>query len=250
MENQNKKVQEFEVEIDIREVFFALLQKWYLIGLAGFLTAAIFFCVSKFGIPEKFESETSIYILNQNTEELTYSDLQLGAGLTKDYEVLIKSRTVLEEVIKNLKLDMTYEALENTISVSVPDSTRIVEITAKTTEAELSQKIADEVREVASESITNVMNVDAVNVVETANLPTKKCSPSVGRNTVLGGLLGVFAACAVILLVVLFNDTIRTQDDVEKYLNVSTLGVIPMSREIEAYEKKSRREERKKKNRD
>lgn len=102
----------------------------------------------------------------------------------------------------------------------------------------------------ASESITNVMNVDAVNVVEKANLPTKKCSPSVGRNTVLGGLLGVFAACAVILLVVLFNDTIRTQDDVEKYLNVSTLGVIPMSREIEAYEKKSRREERKKKNRD
>lgn len=250
MEQQNKKAQEFEVELDIREVIFALLQKWYLIVLAGFLTAALFFCVSKFLIPEKFESETSIYILNQDEEGINYTDFQLGTILTKDYEVLVKSRTVLEEVAKKLKLDLSYEDLESMVSVTVPESTRIVEITVRTTDPELSQKIADTVREMASKNISEVMNVDAVNVVEKANLPTKKCSPSVGRNTILGGFLGVFVACTIILLFVLFNDTIRTQDDVEKYLNVSTLGVIPMNEEIAAHDKKSKREEnRKKKNR-
>lgn len=238
MEQQNKNVQEFEVEIDIREVFFALLQKWYLIGLAGFLAAVLFFCVSKFLIPEKYESNTSMYILTQDTGGSVYSDFQLGTILTKDYEVLVKSRTVLEEVAKNLELDITYDDLEKMISVSVPESTRIVEITVKTTDPELSWKIADEVREVSSKNISDVMNVDAVNVVEKANLPTKKCSPSVGRNTILGGFIGVFLSCAVILLFVMFNDTIRTQDDVEKYLNVSTLGVIPLNEEIASYDKK------------
>lgn len=250
MEQQNKEVQEFEVEIDIREVFFAILQKWYIIALAGFLSAALFFCVSKFLIAEKFESETSLYILTQDTGGSVYSDFQLGTILTKDYEVLVKSRTVLEEVAQNLKLDITYENLKNMISVTVPESTRIVEITVKTTDPELSWKIADGVCDVASKKIADIMNVDAVNVVEEANLPTKKCSPSVGKNTILGGFIGVFLSCAVILLFMMFNDTIRTQDDVEKYLNLSTLGVIPLNQEITAHEKKSKREERgKKKNR-
>ena len=242
MEQQNKNVQ--EIEVDIREVFFAILQKWYLIGLVGFLTAALFFCVSKFLIPEKFESHTSMYILTQDTGGSVYSDFQLGTILTKDYEVLVKSRTVLEEVAKKLELDITPDSLKSMISVSVPESTRIVEITVKTTDPELSWKIADSVREVASKNIAEVMNVDAVNVVEKANLPTKKCSPSVSKNTVLGGFIGVFLSCAVILLFVMFNDTLRTQDDVEKYLNVCTLGVIPLNDEIASNDKKLKKEKK------
>lgn len=247
MEQQNNQVQEFEVEIDIREVVIALLQKWYLIALAGILTAALFLGYSKYLVPEKFESNTSIYILNQSEEELSYSDFQMGATLTKDYEVLIKSRAVLEEVAKKLKMDASYEDLKGMLSVSVPDSTRIVEITVKTTSPKQAQRIANAVREIASKKISDVMDVDAVNVVETANLPTRKCSPSVGKNTVLGGMLGGFVACVIILLFVMFNDKIRTQDDVEKYLGVSTLGTIPISEGTLALDKKYKEERRSKK---
>lgn len=247
MEQQNKSAQEFEVEIDIREVFFALLQKWYIIGMVGFLTAVLFMCVSMFLIPEKFESNTSMYILTQDTGGSVYSDFQLGTILTKDYEVLVKSRTVLEQVAEKLDLDITYGNLKSMVSVSVPESTRIVEITVRTTDPELSWKIADSVREVASKKIADVMNVDAVNVVEKANLPTIKCSPSVTRNTILGGFIGVFLSCAVILLFVMFNDTIRTQDDVEKYLGVCTLGVIPLNEEIASMDKKNRKDKKRSK---
>ena len=232
MEQYNiKNVQDYEMEIDIKEVFFALLQKWYLIALAGILMASLFLGVSKFVLTEKFESKTSIYILNQKSEDLTYSDLQLGTILTKDYEVLIKSRTVLEEVTKNLKLDIPYEVLSGMVKVTVPESTRIVQISVRTTSPELSQKIADEVREVASENISDVMNVDAVKVVDKANLPTGKCSPNVTRNTVMGGFFGVLIASAIILLITMLNDTIRTQDDVKKYLGLNTMGVIPLAAE-------------------
>ena len=68
----------------------------------------------------------------------------------------------------------------------------------------------------------------AVNVVETANMPTEKASPSCMRWTLIGGVLGCFAVCAVILVKYLMDDTIKSSEDIEKYLGLSTLALIPV----------------------
>lgn len=73
------------------------------------------------------------------------------------------------------------------------------------------------------------MDIEAVNVVETANVPTHKASPSVGRNTVLGGMLGVLIVAGIAVVTYLMNDTVQTAEDVERYLGLSTLAVIPMN---------------------
>lgn len=241
MEQNTNYVYEDEMEIDLKELFFALLNKWHLIVLSGLLCALIGLAAAMFVIPEKFESKTSIYIYNQQSENMTYTDLQTGSTLTKDYEVLVKGRTVLESAIEKLDLGMTYEQINGMVTVTVPASTRIVEITVESTDPYLSRDIADAVREIASKNIAEVMGVDAVNVVETANLPEKKSSPSVTKFTLLGGMLGGVLACGVVVLLFLLNDTIRTQDDVEKYLGISTLGIIPMDDTLVADEKKRKK---------
>lgn len=241
MEQNTNYVYEDEMEIDLKELFFVLLNKWHVIILSAFLCALIGLSAAMFLIPEKFQSKTSIYIYNQQTENMTYNDLQTGSTLTKDYEVLVKSRTVLESAIEKLDLGLTYGQINGMVSVSVPASTRIVEITAETTDPYLSRDIADTVREIASKNIAEVMGVDAVNVVETANLPEQKSSPSVSKFTLLGGMLGGVLACGIVVLTFLLNDTIRTQDDVEKYLGLSTLGIIPMDDTLVADEKKRKK---------
>ena len=241
MEQNKNYAYEDEMEIDLKELFFVLLNKWHMIALTAFLCALIGLSAAKFLMPEKFESKTSIYIYNQQNENMTYNDLQTGSSLTKDYEVLVKGRTVLESAVEKLDLDLTYEEINSMITVSVPASTRIVEITAETTDPYLSRDIADAVREIASKSIAEIMGVDAVNVVETANLPEKKSSPSVSKYTVLGGMLGGALACGIVVLMFLLNDTIRTKDDVEKYLGLSTLGIIPMDDALAASEKKRKK---------
>ena len=85
------------------------------------------------------------------------------------------------------------------------------------------------------------MGVDAVNVVETANLPEGKSSPSVSKFTLLGGMAGGVLACGIVVLLFLLNDTICTQDDVEKYLELSTLGIIPMDDALVRDEKKRKK---------
>lgn len=236
---ENRRYEE-EIVIDLKELIYTLLDKWIIIFISAFFGALIGMCSAMFMMPEKFDSKTSIYIYNQQDNEMTYSDLQTGSTLTKDYEVLIKGRTVLESVIEKLDLDLSYSDLYGMVSVSVPDSTRIVEITVETTDPYLSREIADEVRETASANIAEVMGVDAVNVVEKANLPEKKSGPSIKKYTVLGGMAGGVLVCGIVVILFLFNDTIRTQDDVERYLGLSTLGIIPVNENANAGKKKRR----------
>ena len=92
-----------EIEIDLREVLILLISKAWLIGLVGIFTALIGFVLSAFLIAPTYESTSKIYILNKQQENtVTYSDVQLGTQLTKDYAELITSRLVLEKVIEDL----------------------------------------------------------------------------------------------------------------------------------------------------
>lgn len=232
MEPRNTQVD--EIEIDLREVFLILMGKLWLIILVGMFTAAIAFGFSQFVMEPVYESTTQIYILNkQENNTVTYSDVQLGTQLTKDYAELIESRYVLESVIEELQLttvppDLDYEAMLKKITVTTPTDTRILAITVEDTDPVLAMEIANSIREAAAVHIKNVMDIEAVNVVDTANLPTEKASPSVFKWTVIGGFIGMFLVMAVVLVWYLLDDTIKTSDDVEKYLGLSTLALIPL----------------------
>ena len=57
------------------------------------------------------------------------------------------------------------------------------------------------------------------------------------KNTVIVALLGLVAVIGVYVVVFLLDDTIRTEEDVEKYLGLSTVGVIPLSNELNVMSK-------------
>lgn len=232
------------IEIDLLELVGVLLRRiWLIIGIGLFVAMAAF-AVSRYLIAPTYESTTKIYILNKNENTtVTYTDVQLGSQLTKDYRELIGSRYVLEEVIQNLGLDLEYKGLQKKVSVSTPEDTRVIYITVKDNDPVTAMNIANSVREAASRHIENVMDIDAVNVVETANMPTEKASPSCMRWAVIGGVLGCLAVCAVVLVRFLLDDKIKSSEDVEKYMGLSTLGLIPVR---EDGTDKSRRGKRKK----
>lgn len=238
------------IEIDILELLGVVLSKiWIVIGSAV-LVAVITYLVCYFLITPKYESTTKIYVINrQNSDALTYSDLQSGAQLTKDYRELVTSRPVLEQVKSELGLEITTEKLKKKITVSVPTDTRIVSITAEDTDPYMARAIADRVRISAAEHIANVMNTEAVNVVEEGNLPTQISSPKIIRNTAIGGVGGAFIAVMIIIIIYIMDDTIKNPDDVEKYLNLSVLGTIPVLDEdlINAGSDKRRKKKKKKK---
>ena len=85
------------------------------------------------------------------------------------------------------------------------------------------------------------MDIKAVNVVETANIPDEPSSPSLLKSGVIGAALGILLSLAIVVIVYLMNDTVKTPEDVEKYLGLSVLGTIPY---VSKLEKKSRKKKK------
>ena len=235
-----------EIEIDLKEIFGLLISKLWVIILSGITVGLIFIVVTMLFITPQYKSTTKMYVLNKQTEEkITSSDMQSSLYLTKDYAELIKSRTVTEGVIAQLNLDLKHEQMLEKMSVTSPTDTRVIAITITDEDPYMASQIANAVRDIAASHIRNVMNIEAVNVVENANIPDEKSSPSISKNGIIGGLLGCIICTVIILIVFLTNDTIQSQEDVEKYLGLSILGAIPLS---EA-QKKSKKYKKNKKGR-
>ncbi|HJA91697.1 MAG TPA: protein-tyrosine kinase [Candidatus Eisenbergiella merdipullorum] len=235
-----------DVEIDLLGLCLMLLHHLPVILPAALLTALCAFLYTSLLVAPTYQSTTRVYILNRtDSNTITYSDVQLGTQLTSDYSQLIKSRFVLEEVIETMDLPMSYEGLSGMVSVSTPEDTRIIAITVTDTDPVRAMQIANAIREAASEHILNVMDIQAVNVVETANLPSHASGPNTSRNILMGGMLGAALVIGILVVRFLMDDTIKTSEDVEKYLGLSVLAVIPLN-EGETDGKKKRRKAKRK----
>ena len=234
--------QEDEIEIDLQDLFGLLLHKAWIIILATIVTAAIGFAVSFFLITPQYESTTSIYISTSkgNENSMTYSDAQLASQLTKDYEELILGRTVLEKVINTYGLKESYERLKRRVTVANTSNTRIITITVKDPNPQNAQILANSIRDAAAVHIKDVTDVEAVNVADEANLPESPCEPSVPKWTVIAAFIGMVLSACIIVVQYLMDDTIKSSEDIEKYLELSTLGLIPNFETVEK-KKKSRK---------
>lgn len=241
MENQTVNNDE-EREIDLGEIVHLLLSKLWIIILSGIVFCLATVMGTMLLVTPKYESTTKIVVLSkQDSNTLTNQDMQISTSLTKDYVELIKSRTITEGVIAQLGLDMTHEQLLKKLSVDTPTDTRVVSITIKDTDPYTAAEIANAVRDVASKHIQQVMDVKAVNVVETANIPDEPSSPSLLKSGVIGAALGILLSLAIVVIVYLMNDTVKTPEDVEKYLGLSVLGTIPY---VSKLGKKSRKKKK------
>ena len=227
----NQEIQDDEVTIDLMELFSALWAKKTIIILSAVFMALVAFVGTKMFVTPKYTSVTKLFVMTKNDDtsaSATYTDLQTGSMLTKDYMELVKSRPVLEKTISKLKLDVTPEELAGMITTETPTDTRIMSISVTDDDPKEAKQIADTLRKAVSVQITEIMNADSVNTVEEGNLPTSPSSPNVKKNMMLGALLGLVISMGFVVLISILDDTVKTPDDVEKYLGLNVLVSIPI----------------------
>ena len=216
-----------EVEIDLRELFYAL-KKHILIVLAALLAGAVIAgAATKIFITPVYSATSTMLVLTKETTLSSLADLQIGSQLTKDYNILITSRTVLQDVVDELNLEMSYKELKGCITVDNPTDTRILSITATNTDPEMAKKIADTLAKTSADFIGDKMEVTPPKIIEEGEVPTVQTSPSTKKNVMVGALAGLVLSAGIIILLTLMDDTIKSEDDIEKYLGMTTLASIP-----------------------
>lgn len=235
-----------EIVIDLREVFYAVRRHFFAILAAGLFLGCVVGAYTILFRDAIYTSSSSLLVLSKETTLTSIADIQLGSQLTKDYQVLIVSTPVLDQVISHLDLDTTAEDLRETITVNNPNDTRILEISVENTDPIMAKTIVDELSEVASVFIGDKMEVVPPKIIETGKIATEKTSPSVGKNVLIGILAGFVLAGGIVVTLVVMDDTIKSEDDIAKYLGMSTLASVPDRKDfIGSKNKRSKKRSRK-----
>lgn len=238
-ENREKQIpivqsrQDDEIEIDLKEVFYLLLSHWKSIFLAMLIGAAIFGAYHTFLLKPSYQADASIYITSTDSM-ISFSDLQLSAALTDDYANIIKSRTVLNRVIDELDLNLNYKQLGALISVENPDSTHIVDIKVTCDDPELSRNITNALMNISVDQIYQVIGSGEPTVIDYAMAEAvQDVTPSLKKYLILGALLGALIVCAIVVLRMLTDTTLKTVDDIDRYLHLPVLAAVPYYREMD-----------------
>ncbi|MCR5625139.1 MAG: polysaccharide export protein [Lachnospiraceae bacterium] len=254
----NDNVRNDEMEIDLREIFGLLISKWWIIVLTGVIFAGVFGIYNKFFVTPMYSSTTQLVVVGSTSTITSLTDLQIGSQLTSDYIEIVKSRPVVEKVIENLGLDMTYGQLMSQLSVVNQADTRILNITVTNDDPYMAKEIVDQFALVSKKRISDLMDIDEPGVLAAGVVNDNKVSPNTKKNTVLGGLIGVILCMGIIIVRFLLDDTIKSTDDIEKYLGLNTLAILPFEEagadeakreemENKAYKKRKKQQQKEKK---
>ena len=230
-----------EIEIDLKELFFELLNNWIMIAVSTVLVALIAFCISKFIIVPQYQSTSELYVVGSANSIASLVDLQTGANLTNDYIVVVKGRPILEQVITNLKLEETYGSLSGKITLNNPSNSRILQITVTDEDPNRAKAIADEIAEVAKDYIKKMMKQEEPTIISHGYADGEPVSPNTLMNTLLGAAIGAFLAMAIVIISYLLNDTIMSAEDIERKLGMNVLGTLPLEEEEYDGKKKTKK---------
>lgn len=217
-----------EIEIDLRELFYVLLGKIWIIILATALGLGIAAGYTIAFVQPVYSSTSLLYVMSKSTSITSLTDIQVGSSLTQDYQVFITSRPVVDKVIGELELDMSYEDFVGSVAVDNPTNTRFIYITVNNHDAYMAKTIVDKLTDVSAERMGTIMETEEPNVADYGNIPENPVSPSLTKNAIVGAIIGLVLSVGCILVLYLMNDAIQTTEDVEKYLGINTLGLIPL----------------------
>ena len=206
----------------LRQHILALLLTTVLAALAGFL-------VSSFVLTPQYQA-SALMIVNtrQDTSANVTSDqLTSASRLVSTYSIIVKSDTVLNQVIANLGLNMTYETLASKVEVSAVDETQVMEITVTDPNPDGARQVCEQITQVAPDAILTAVEAGSVKVISAASVDPDPVSPNIPRNTAIAGVLGLVVCVGILFLRVLLDNKINTEDDVTTHLGLTVIGVIP-----------------------
>lgn len=224
---KSKQLNDNEEVIDLAQLFFELKKHLLMLILVTLLGGSLGFVISRFVLTPTYTSTSMIYVMSKETTLTSLADLQIGSQLTQDYMVLVKSRTVMEDVVQKLGLPYDYATLRKKVSLDNPSNTRILNISVLDTDPKMAKQLADAVADSASSYIADIMEQDPPKIIEYGEIPLQKTGPKTSRNAAMAALAFLAIAVAGITIEMLTNDTIKTEDDIENYFGIPVLAAIP-----------------------
>ena len=221
--------QEYET-IDLREIIFLLRNNAISIVASALVCALLGFLVTTFLITPQYEASATMIVnsqQNQSAANITNDMITTAKNLVTTYGIVVKSDTVLQQVIDQLNLDMTYEELQSKVAISAVDSTQVMRIAVQDANPAEAKAVVGKIVEIAPEIVRAAVEAGSVKVISDARVGDEPVSPNKMMNTAIAGLLGLALSVGAIFVKEMLNNTFKNDDDIQRHLGFTVLGVIP-----------------------
>ncbi|WAG69320.1 Wzz/FepE/Etk N-terminal domain-containing protein [Clostridium sp. CF011] len=220
-----------EMDISLKEIFIILKQRLWLIvsiTVAAIIIAGI---MSFYVIKPTYEAKTSVIIGKpQSTASgsTQYNDVKMYQDLVETYSKIAQSELVAQGALDELKGNLTLNQIKDSITVTPQTGTQILTISAKSKSPQEALKVINAISTSFIESSKKVYPIGAdIQVMDKANMPTNPISPNKVRNMAIGFLIGLIISVGLVFILEYSDNTIKTESDVEIYIGLPILGVIP-----------------------
>lgn len=214
---------------DIGELF---LHRWVIIVLVSLLSVTVFFIGSKVFYRPMYQSTATLYIAGDdsfvgNSSADAYNSYSLAIKVVNDCDYMLSSRSVVNQLIEEMDLKVSYATLHDRIKTKNPSNTRILEVTVNAETPDLAKQIVDRLCEIGEEKINKVMGANYVQLYEYSTPSTVPYNKTPTTTYVIVGAIAAIVAFIICLLVFLLDDRLRTTEQIEQVLGLSVLGDIP-----------------------
>lgn len=225
-------------ELDLKELFNIFWNKKTEIILITLIFMVIGVIYSFGFVTPEYKSSTTLVLATLNDDSsssksssstaITQTDLTLNSNLVSTYSVLIKSKTVLREVINNLKInDINEEELKDDITVSSVSDTEIIEISVANENPSYASRIANEIANVFADQVAEIYNINNVHVVDKAEVENVPYNINHVKDIIIFAFIGIVLAIVKVLLMNMLDNTVKTEQDVEKATGLLVLAEVP-----------------------
>lgn len=220
-----------ENTIDLSEFAVIIRKRINFIILIVIICVTLSAIISFFLMTPVYQAKTSIIIGSSKASENSqtqYSDVMMYQNLMKTYQGIANSKLVAQKTIDKLDGKFTEEQLASMVTVTSQTDTQILDITIKNIDPKTAEKIADVFSNVFIEQSKVVFPTGgSIQIMDNAVLQKDPVSPNKKFNIIIGFIAGVFISIGFVFTLEYMDNTIKTEKDVEKYLELPIIGIIP-----------------------
>ena len=220
--NKNENI-EFKRMLDI------LNNKKRIIALILILFIALGYLYSYYYVVPEYKSTSTLLLIPNDDETVTSSDLTLNSGLISTYGNIAKNSKVLKQVINNLNLNIQEGQLLSKIEINIIKDTHIMEISVSDTDPQMATNITKELSNVFLNEIKQIYNLNNIGIVDETQLPDTPYNINHIKDMFVFVCMGIVVSFAYIVIIYLFDNTIKKEEDIEEYIKIKSLGSVPIN---------------------
>lgn len=218
--------------LDLKDFFYIIIKRKKMICLITIAAVIVSALLSFFVIKPTYQANTSIIVgrpQQDKNEKLDNNDVTMYQNLMKTYIEIVKSKPILKATIEKADLNLTEDQLGKMINASSQQGTQIMDISITDKNAEEAYKIADSLTDTFIDKSKEIFPTSGVqlSVMNKADVPKAPIKPKKVLNIAIAFVLGLFVSIGLAFVLEYMDNTIKSENDVNKYLELPVIGIIP-----------------------